>query len=112
MPLSIVKTPGFLADAELQFEWYMDEAGEEVACRYLVALDETLGRISRQPELVPLRRFRAPRLNGLRSWLVAKPFHSHIVFYRVVGDVIEIFRVMHGARDLPRRLRQPPGSED
>ena len=108
MPLSIVKTPGFLADAELQFEWYLDEAGEEVAGRYLVALDETLGRISRQPELVPLRRFRAPRLKGLRSWLVAKPFHSHIVFYRVGGDVIEIFRVMHGARDLPRRLQRPP----
>jgi plasmid stabilization system protein ParE len=40
--------------------------------------------------------------------MLTKPFHAHIVFYRVGGDVIEIFRVMHGARDLPRRLQQPP----
>ena len=39
MPVAIVKAQRFLDD-EPQFEWYLDKAGEDVADRYLAALDE------------------------------------------------------------------------
>jgi plasmid stabilization system protein ParE len=31
-----------------------------------------------------------------------------LIFYRNNGDALSIERVMHGARDLPRRLLEPP----
>ncbi len=108
MSLKIVKSPDFLADTELQFEWYLENAGGDVANRFVIALDEALRRIARQPRLAPIRRFRAPALKGIRSCLVGKPFQVHLVFYRLTDTSVEIFRVMHGARDLPRRLQQPP----
>jgi plasmid stabilization system protein ParE len=53
-----------------------------------------------------LRRFRNPVLAGLRSWPVARPFGSYLIFYRDLPDCIELFRLIHGARNLPRRLTE------
>ena len=108
MPVAIVKAPGFLSDAELQFEWYLDKAGEDIARRYLSALDETLRRLAHQPFLGRKCRFRSDALKALRCQVVARPFDTHLVFYRVEGESLQVVRVMHGARDLPRRLRQAP----
>lgn len=41
---------------------------------------------------------------------VEPPFQMHLVFYRADEAIISVERVIHGARDLPRRLRQPPGA--
>jgi len=33
-------------------------------------------------------------------------FENILIFYRATDESVEIARLMHGARDLPRRLRQ------
>jgi toxin ParE1/3/4 len=48
-----------------------------------------------------------PRLAGLRVGRV-EGFEKYLIFYRHVGDSMEIVRVLHGARDIDRVL----GSED
>jgi len=48
-------------------------------------------------------------MKELRSMPLVSPFGKILVFYRRQGDVLEIVRLMHGARDLPRRLKEPPG---
>ena len=55
------------------------------------------------PYLGRARAFRSPALRGLRSRPISG-FASWLVFYRVEGDVIEVVRVLHGARDLPATL--------
>jgi hypothetical protein len=70
---------------------------------------EPLLKLSRQPDLGRRRRFRNPMLQGLWSFPVASPFHKFLVFYRVTNDTLEAWRLMHGARDLPRRLFEVPG---
>jgi toxin ParE1/3/4 len=45
----------------------------------------------------------------LHSFRVEPPFNVHLIFYRVVDDALFAERLMHGARDLPRRLLEPPG---
>jgi len=40
------------------------------------------------------------RLHNVRMWPVPK-FRRYLVFYRELADVVEIVRVVHGARDLP-----------
>lgn len=38
-------------------------------------------------------------------------FHNHLLFYRVEEEALVLFRVLHGMRDLPRRLLGQPGAE-
>jgi toxin ParE1/3/4 len=102
------RSPRFTADVQNEFAWYWDEAGENVAWRFEAAVERTLPSIARQPGLGRERRFRHPALRGLRSFRVEPPFKKLLIFYRVEEDCIEVWRLMHGARDLPRRLREPP----
>jgi hypothetical protein len=46
-----------------------------------------------------------PCPRGLRSFRVEPP-HKLLIFYRWEGDVLKVWRLMHDARDLGRRLLQ------
>ena len=111
MSPAIEKSPLFHADVTNQFGWYFDEAGEELAWRFFKSTDQTLLKISRQPDLGRRRRFQNPMLQGLWSFPIESPFNKFLIFYRVTSARLEAWRLMHGARDLPRRLVEPPGSE-
>ena len=52
-----------------------------------------------------------PKLTGLRRIPLDAPFGRFLVFYRVTADEVRAARLLHGMRDLPRRLLDPPGSE-
>src|SRR5437867_1471563 len=108
---SIRRTQEFIADFERQFRWYDREAGWNLARRFLFAVDRTLERLAKQPDLGHVRRFPQPELRDLRSLPVERPFHRHLIFYRFDESDIEVWRLMHGMRDLPRRLLEPPESE-
>lgn len=96
----------FAVDYAKRFDWYFSEGGDaaDLAIRFQEAVKSTLRRIGREPTIGRIRKFRHPRLSGLRSILVAKPFEKILIFYRITDDAIEIWRMMHGSRNLPRRL--------
>ena len=110
MNFSVNRSAEFRADLKEQAGWYVEQGGFGLAERYLTAVTETLLGLARHPFSGHPRRFRAPELQSLRSVVVVRPFNIHVVFYRVEGETVQIVRVMHGARDLPRRLRQKPAS--
>ncbi|MBI2949632.1 MAG: type II toxin-antitoxin system RelE/ParE family toxin [Verrucomicrobia bacterium] len=95
-------------DLTNQYRWYLDHANAEVAERFLAAFDATIDRLAGMPGIGRLRRFRSPELRGTRSLQIGSGFNSHLVFYRVAGDALSVERIMHGARDLERRLMEPP----
>ena len=109
MSLPVEKSQLFETDVTGQFAWYVAEAGEPVAWRFLAAVELTLAKLAKQPEMGSLRRFRNPRLQGLRSFRVEPPCDKLLVFYRSTEQALQAWRLMHGARDLPRRLVEPPG---
>ena len=112
MPLSLQQSDYFLADVEIQFRWYLEKADLEVSRRYRVAVQATLRKLLARPELGRLRFAQDPDLKGLRCCLVVKPFHKQLLFYRVGGESLMVERTMHGARDLPPRLKEPPQAND
>ena len=61
--------------------------------------------LGRHPEIGRQRRFQ--RRPGLRSWYV-DGFDSYLIFYRPIAEGVEIYRVLHGARDLRRLLTRRP----
>ncbi len=94
-------------DMALQFRWYLENADGEVAERYLRAIDQTIQRLAGYPGLGLRRHFQSPELAGIRSFQAARPFNKHLIFYQA-KDQLSIERVMHGARDLPRRFLEEP----
>lgn len=109
MSLAIQRAEFFKVDFAKQFAWYTEEAGPDTARRFQAALDQTLSQLGSHPDLGRPRHFRNPRLQGVRSLPVERPFNKILVFYRAGGDGLHAVCLMHGARDLPRRLSQPPG---
>jgi plasmid stabilization system protein ParE len=107
MNLAIEKSPFFHADVDRQFAWYLDEAGEQLAWQFFARVDLTLLKLSRQPDLGHVRHFRNPLLRGLHSFRVEPPFDQQLIFYRQTSAEVIAERLMHGARDLPRRLAEP-----
>jgi toxin ParE1/3/4 len=106
MSRAIRKASAFLTDFEILFSWYLDMAGVDVAWRFQAALDVSLGKIAISPDLGRPRHFRHPKLRDLRSCAVERPFRNLLIFYRANDEFLDVIRLMHGARDLPRRLIQ------
>lgn len=63
---------------------------------------------NRHPEAGSLRKFRHPKLKGIRSIQLPNAFRVHLIFYRVESNRLVVFRGLHDMRDLPRRLTESP----
>ena len=124
MSVRLTRNPLFTADVQHRFGRYWDQAGETIAwrfasaveeilkeIRFASAVEEILKEICRQPSLGRQRSFTHPQLQGLRSFRLNPPFNKHVFFYRFNGGEVEAWRLMHGARDLARRLLQAPNAE-
>lgn len=94
-------------DMTLQYRWYLENADLDVAERYLLAVHETIQTVAVKPDLGRPCHFTAPELAHIRSIQVRQPFDRHLLFYWD-GTTLRIERVMHGARDLSRRLLEEP----
>ncbi len=107
MSRAITKAEPFLADFNLQYRWYFQKSGEDLARRYLLAVDSTLEKLALLPDLGRHRHFPQLDLRGIRSFSVNRPFDAHLIFYRFDDAHLDAWRIMHGARDLPNRLVEP-----
>ena len=112
MSLIIRQSDYFWADLQRQVDWYRDKAGSELATRYVDTVQATLEQLTKAPRIGKLRFLDWPELAGIRSWRVQKPYHRHLIFYRSDDKTLFAERVIHGARDLPRRLLQSPYEEE
>jgi plasmid stabilization system protein ParE len=109
--MNVRKADEFIADLEHQFNWYLANAGAEVANRYLDAVEATCRLLGQRPHLGPRGGFTHPRLREWRFFLVFRPFNKHVLFYELVSGDLVLRRAMHGQRNLPRRLLEAPKSE-
>jgi plasmid stabilization system protein ParE len=108
MSRAIQKARDFIVDFENLFGWYVERAGEQVAWGFQAALDTSLVKLSVRPDLGRPRHFRHRDLSGLRSFPLELPFENFLIFYRVTDEAVQAVRLMHGARNPPRRLRESP----
>jgi len=77
---------------------YLAERAPEVEERFYQAIGKTVRFLAGAPNLGERHPSRNPKLKGMRKWQV-DGFPNHVIFYRPVGDRLEILRVFHGARD-------------
>ena len=109
--MKVVRADWFDADLDRQFEWYVTNADVSTADRFFTAVGRTIEFLAVNPEAGPTRRFAHPELQGLRFLPLMGKFSRFLIFYRVGEDLIAE-RLLHGYRDLARRILNPPGAED
>lgn len=94
-------------DVEDAIEHYLVEDAEAVALGFIDALQKAYGHIGRHPATGSPRHAHELNLPGLRSWPLTR--YPYLVFYVEHSDHIDVWRVLHGQRDIPAGLRDPEG---
>ncbi len=89
-------------DIDEAADYYLSEAGADVARRFISAYDEALSHISQFPGTGSLRYARPGAEAELRFWPLSR--FPYAVFYIARAAHIEIVRVLHLSRDLPAHL--------
>lgn len=87
--------PKAKADLRRAHDWY-DERCPGLGDDFLADLAETLLRLEGDPERFP------PYYRGFRR-VLARRF-PYKVFYRIDGQSLIVFRILHGAQDHPGKL--------
>ena len=99
-------------DVDVRAEQDVDEIAAHIAkssrrsaARFYLASDETYADIASAPLRWPVYPIPIPGLPELRKRAVIG-FGDYLVFYAVLTNVLQIYRVLHGARDLPKVLAE------
>jgi toxin ParE1/3/4 len=69
---------------------------------FIDALEQAYSHIARHPATGSPRYTHALNIPGLRFWSLTR--YPYLVFYIERGDHIDVWRVLHGQRDLPAWL--------
>jgi toxin ParE1/3/4 len=80
------------------FVYLAENAGLEIAERFLANAEATFDDLAGQPMIGAPLTLRHLDLAGMRKWRV-KDFDNHLVFYQPRPDGVSIVRVLHAARD-------------
>jgi plasmid stabilization system protein ParE len=98
--------PRARGDTLRQYRWYCKHASVDTAERYMTAIDAMILQLSECPHLGAHCRFGGTRFQGFRFIPLDRPFDAYLIFYRFDSTTLEVMRVVHRARDIPRRLRE------
>jgi toxin ParE1/3/4 len=91
-----------LRDIEEAVDWYRVHAGAAVAVRFVDSLERALASIATHPRAGSPRYAHELDLPGLR--MVAVAGFPQLVFYVEAPTHVDVWRVLHGERDLPSTL--------
>jgi toxin ParE1/3/4 len=86
---------------------YLDEDAEQAALGFIDALEKAYLHLGRHPATGSLRYAHALSFPGLRTWPLTR--YPHMIFYLERSDHIDVWRVLHGQRDIPASMQE---SED
>jgi toxin ParE1/3/4 len=89
-------------DVEDAMLYYRDEAGPETALEFLDALEAAITHLCDYPLIGSLRFAFELEIPNLRSWTLSR--FPYLLFYVPDDNRIDIWRVLHGRRDIPAFL--------
>ena len=92
-------------DVDDAVAYYLEEGGASVALDFIDALEQAYTHIGRHPRTGSPRYVHELDLPGLRSWSLSR--YPYLVFYVERPDHIDVWRVLHGQRDIPAWMQDP-----
>ena len=108
----ISRKTAYAATSLREHALYLEEnAGLEVAERYLNAVEDTLAFIYQEPGIGSPCDFTHPRLKNMRRWPV-RDFENYLLFYQETEKGIVLLYVFHGRQDIDAILSEPPDDSE
>ena len=92
-------------DVEEAVGYYLSGATVQVALGFVDALEHAYAHVGRHPATGSPRHAHELNLPGLRAWPLKR--YPCIVFYVERSDCIDVWRVLHGQRDIPAWMQDP-----
>jgi toxin ParE1/3/4 len=92
-------------DVDEAIAYYLAEGAPQAALGFIDALEQAYAHIGRHPATGSPRYASALDLPGLRCWPLAR--YPHLVFYMEREQAVDVWRVLHGQRDIPAWLQEP-----
>jgi len=92
-------------DVDEAIAHYLQGGSVQAALGFIDALERAYAHIGRHPATGSPRYAHELRLSGLRSWPLTR--YPHLLFYVERPDHVDVWRVLHGQRDLPARMHEP-----
>ena len=95
-------------DVEDAVAYYLGEGAQAAALGFVDALETAYTHIGRHPATGSARYAHELDLPGLRTWSLTR--YPFLVFYVERSDHIDVWRVLHGQRDIPGWMQEPEGA--
>ncbi|OLU27379.1 plasmid stabilization protein [Pseudomonas sp. PA15(2017)] len=89
-------------DVEDAVSYYLGEQAEQPALGFIDALENAYSHISRHPASGMSRYAHELGFPGLLYWSLKR--YPYLVFYVERDDHVDVWRVLHGMRDIPEWL--------
>lgn len=90
-------------DVDAAIDYYLAEGSEQTALGFVDALEQAYAHIGRHPATGSPRLAHELNLPGLRAWPLRR--YPYLIFYVELGDRVDVWRVLHGKRDIPAWLQ-------
>ena len=91
-------------DIEEAINHYLEIDAASAAIGFIDELERAFAHISRHPGTGSPRYAHELNLPGLQSWPLTR--YPHLVFYVERPDHIDVWRVLHGQRDIPAWMQE------
>jgi len=92
-------------DIDAAIKHYLRENAVQAAIGFIDALEQAYAHIGRNPATGSPRYAHELNLPGLRFWRLTH--YPHLIFYIERDDRIDVWRVLHGQRDIPAWMHEP-----
>ena len=92
-------------DIEDAIAYYLAEGSEQAAMGFVDAIEQAFAHIGRHPATGSPRYAHELNLPGLRSWPLKR--YPYLAFYVERDDHVDVWRILHGQRDIPAWMQEP-----
>ncbi len=82
---------------------HISDDNPRAAAAVYEAYERSLEFLQRRPDVGRLYQSTDPRLAHVRVWPIHR-FRRYLIFYRHIGETVEVLHIWHGARDIAALL--------
>jgi toxin ParE1/3/4 len=103
--MPIVPRERAVRDIDAAIAFYLEDSGAAGALGFIDAVERAFVHIASQAASGSPRYAHELNLPGLRSWPLSR--YPYLVFYVVQESHVDVWRVLHGRRDIPQWMLEP-----
>ena len=92
-------------DIDAAIAFHLEEGGAAGALGFIDAVEQAFVHIASQAASGSPRYAHELNLPGLRSWPLSR--YPYLVFYVVQESHVDVWRVLHGRREIPQWVLEP-----